>query len=63
MVCLAEGWTQRVLYGRLQSLGYEVAFHDLPDSRHGLFSEAALQVAVDAINRPDSDGEMWKPRA
>lgn len=42
---------QRLLYGRLQSLGYQVAFHDLPDSTHNHFSKAAEQVVVDAILR------------
>jgi hypothetical protein len=40
---------QRLLYGRLQSLGYQVAFHDLPGSSHTYLSEAAVQVVVDTI--------------
>jgi predicted esterase len=41
--------SQRLLYERLKSLGYEVEFLDLPDSSHNHLSDAAVQVAVDAI--------------
>lgn len=43
--------TQRLLYGRLQNLGYEVSFHHLPHSTHDSLSEAGMQVVVEAILR------------
>lgn len=46
---LNERDVQRLLSRRLKSLGYEAAFHDLPDSSHSSLSEEAVQVVVDAI--------------
>lgn len=46
---VGETEAQRLLYERMQSLGYDVAFLDLPDSSHNFLSEAGVQVVIDAI--------------